>query len=121
MGEPAGSIPSRQTTSRFALFGIEPGGFLPVAALTHVCDRESEPQDEYYWLRTDPVTMWADLAQVFMTSHGFADLDPFERNEIENAIRAVLLEEGIDLHSDHPGALVHRAGRATGFRIYTPG
>ena len=87
---------------RFALFGIEPGGFLPVAALTHVCDRESKPQDEYYWLLTDPVTMWADMAQVFMTSHGFADLDPIERNEIENTIRAVLLEEGIDLHSDHP-------------------
>ena len=87
---------------RFALFGIEPGGFVPVAALTHVCDRKKEPQDEYFWLRADPVTMWADMAQVFMTSHGFADLDPFERNEIENTIRAVLLEEGIDLHSEHP-------------------
>jgi hypothetical protein len=87
---------------RFALFGIEPQGTLPVAALTHVSDRKEAPRDDYYWLRSDPVTMWADMAQVFMTSHGFADLDSYERNEIENCIRAVLLEEGIDFHSNHP-------------------
>jgi hypothetical protein len=46
--------------------------------------------------------MWADMAQVFMTSHGFVDLNPYERNEIENCIRSVLMEEGIDFHSDHP-------------------
>lgn len=87
---------------RFALFGIEPEGDLPVAALTHVSDRKRSLQDNYYWLRTDPVTMWADMAQVFMTSHGFADLDPYERNEIENCIRGVLVDEGVDFHSDHP-------------------
>jgi hypothetical protein len=87
---------------RFSLFGIEPDGDLPVAALTHVSDRKKTPRDNYYWLRSDPVTMWADMAQVFMTSHGFADLDPYERNEIEICIRSVLLEEGIDFHSDHP-------------------
>lgn len=87
---------------RFALFGLEPGGFLPIAALTHVCDHNRKPRDNYYWLRTDPVTMWANMAQVFMTSHGFADLNPFERNEIENTVRTVLIEEGVQLHSDHP-------------------
>jgi len=88
---------------RFALFGIEPDGILPVAALTHVSDRKKEAlQDNYYWLRGDPVTMWADMAKVFMTSHGFADLDPYERNEIEICIRTVLLDEGVDFHSDHP-------------------
>ena len=87
---------------RFALFGVEPEGIVPVAALTHVSDRKKELQNEFYWLRTDPVTMWADMAQVFMTCHGFADLDPYEQNEIENCIRTVLVEEGIDLHSDHP-------------------
>lgn len=87
---------------RFALFGIEPDGVLPVAALTHVSDRKTAPQDDYFWLRSDPVTLWADMAKVFMTSHGFADLDPLERNEIENCIRSVLMEEGIDLHADHP-------------------
>jgi hypothetical protein len=46
--------------------------------------------------------MWADMARVFMTQFGFADLDPFERNEIENCIRGVLREEGIDLYADHP-------------------
>jgi len=86
---------------RFDLFGIEPDGLLPVAALTHVSDRERNPGNDYYWLRTDPVTMWADMARVFMTSHGFADLDPYERNEIENCIRSVLLEEGFDMQSDH--------------------
>lgn len=87
---------------RFALFGIEPTDELPVAALTHVSDRKQARQGSYYWLRTDPVTMWADMAQVFMASHGFADLDPYERNEIENCIRSVLIEEGIDFHTDHP-------------------
>jgi hypothetical protein len=87
---------------RFALFGIESTGDLPVAALTHVSDRKKKLRSNYYWLRTDPVTMWADMAQVFMTGYGFADLDPYERNEIENCIRSVLLEEGIDFHSDHP-------------------
>lgn len=87
---------------RFSLFGIEPGGMLPVAALTHVSDRNSKVKNDYFWLRSDPVTMWADMAKVFMTSHGFADLDPYERDEIENCIRSVLLEEGIHLHADHP-------------------
>ncbi|MBT8047851.1 MAG: hypothetical protein HKN57_02455 [Xanthomonadales bacterium] len=87
---------------RFSLFGIETVGELPVAALTHVSDRSRARQKSYYWLRSDPVTLWADMAQVFMTSYGFADLDPYERNEIENCIRTVLMEEGIDFHSDHP-------------------
>lgn len=87
---------------RFTLFGIEPEGALPVAALTHINDRRARSGNEYYWLRADPVTMWADMARVFMTSHGFADLDPYERNEIELCVRDVLTEAGIDLHSDHP-------------------
>lgn len=87
---------------RFHLFGIEEVGELPVAALTHVSDRSKARQNSYFWLRSDPVTLWADMAQVFMTSYGFADLNPYERNEIENCIRSVLLEEGIDFHSDHP-------------------
>jgi hypothetical protein len=87
---------------RFALFGIEPGADLPVAALTHVNDRRASAANDYYWLRVDPVSMWADMARVFMTSYGFADLDAYERNEIEICIRDVLREEGIDLHAEHP-------------------
>ena len=87
---------------RFSLFGIQPKGHLPVAALTHVNDRNQRPRNDYYWLRADPVTMWADMARVIMTSHGFADLDPYERNEIEICVRDVLQHEGIDLHADHP-------------------
>lgn len=87
---------------RFALFGLEPTGDLPVAALTHVSDRRSRTVGDYYWLRADPVTVWADMARVFMTRHGFADLDPGDRDEIENCIRGVLQREGFDLHADHP-------------------
>jgi hypothetical protein len=87
---------------RFALFGIEPDGVLPVAALTHVSDRKNTLQNDYFWLRSDPVTLRVDMTQVFMTSHGFADLDPYERKEIENCVRSVMQEEGIDFHSDHP-------------------
>jgi hypothetical protein len=87
---------------RFKLFGIDSAGALPIAALTHVSDRRRRPDNSYYWLRADPVTMSADMARVFMTQFGFADLDPFERNEIEDCILGVLREEGIDLHADHP-------------------
>jgi hypothetical protein len=87
---------------RFRLFGIEPEGVLPVAALTQAGDRYVNPGQNQYWLRLDPVTVWADMARVVMTSFGFADLDEFERNEIENVVRAVLDEEGIVLHADHP-------------------
>lgn len=87
---------------RFALFGIDAAGELPVAALTHVSDRKAPLDGDYYWLRSDPVTMWADMAQVFMTSHGFADLDTHERNGIEDCIRGVLLDEGISVHGEHP-------------------
>ena len=87
---------------RFRLFGMETDGPLPVAALTHVNDRRAKPRGNYYWLRADPVTMWADMARVFMTQFGFADVDPYERNEIELCVRGVLQEEGIHLQSDHP-------------------
>mgnify|MGYP001038385277 CR=1 FL=1 len=87
---------------RFALFGILPDGPLPVAALTHVGDRAARPDGDFYWLRVDPVTVWADMARVFMTRYGFADLDPYERNEIENCVRGVLQEEGMELRGDHP-------------------
>ena len=87
---------------RFAFFGIDTSGMLPVAALTHLSDSNRRLKKNYYWLRTDPVTMWADMAKVFMTSYGFADLDPYERNEIENCVRGVLREEGIQLHAEHP-------------------
>jgi hypothetical protein len=101
-GSPA-QVPAESANHlRFALFGIEPEDRLPVAALTHVSDQKKTPLADHYWLRSDPVTLWADMAQVFMTSHGFADLNPYERNEIENCIRTVLMEEGIDLHSNHP-------------------
>ena len=87
---------------RFRMFGIEPEGELPVAALTQAGDRNSKPGQNQYWLRLDPVTIWADMARVVMTSFGFADLDEFERNEIENVVRSVLNEEGIVLHTEHP-------------------
>jgi hypothetical protein len=87
---------------RFALFGIAAEGPLPVAALTHVDDRSARPDGDFYWLRVDPVTVWADMARVFMTRYGFADLDPYERNEIENCVRSVLQEEGMVLRGDHP-------------------
>ena len=87
---------------RFILFGIEPGDTVPVAALTHANDRRARPREASYWLRVDPVTMWADMARVFMTHCGFADLDPYERNEVESCVREVLEAEGFKLHGEHP-------------------
>jgi hypothetical protein len=116
----AASLESRTANHlRFKLFGIMPEGQLPVAALTHVNDREARPRSDYYWLRADPVTLWADMARVFMTSHGFADFDPFERNEIEICIHDVLQEEGIDLHADHPERWCVALGRPIEFG-FTP-
>jgi hypothetical protein len=87
---------------RFMLFGLESNGPLPVAALTLAADGDPSSHRDSYWLRVDPVSLWADMARVFMTRFGFADLDPYERNEIENIVRAVLLEEGFRLQGDHP-------------------
>ncbi len=87
---------------RFKLFGIDPQGELPIASLTRAADLQEKPVQNQYWLRLDPVTLWADMARLVMTSHGFADLNEFERNEIENVVRSVLRDEGIVLHSDHP-------------------
>lgn len=86
---------------RFRLFGVEPDGELPIAALTRAADGNQKPAPHQYWLRTDPVSIWADMARLVMTGYGLADLDEFERNEIENTVRSVLLEEGVHLHADH--------------------
>ena len=104
---------------RFNLFNIKPEGQLPVAALTHVNDRRARPDNDYYWLRADPVTLWADMARVFMTSHGFADLDPYERNEIELCVQEVLREEGFELHADHPERWCIALGKPIDF-AFTP-
>lgn len=99
--------PERQDFSdpdevRFALFGVACGGSLPIGALTHIADHGRNPDDRFYWLRVDPVTLWADMARVIMTQCGFADLDEIERNDIEITVRQVLQEQGFDLHADHP-------------------
>lgn len=104
---------------RFSLFGIEPEGHLPVAALTHVNDRNARPGADCFWLRADPVTLWADMARVIMTGHGFADLDSRERNEIEVCVRDVLRAEGIDLHGDHAGRWCIALQQPLGF-AFTP-
>ncbi|MEE8496702.1 MAG: hypothetical protein V3S21_09520 [Xanthomonadales bacterium] len=87
---------------RFKLFGIEAEGELPIAALTRASDQRQKPGGHQYWLRLDPVTLVADMTRVVMTSHGFADLDEFERNEVANVVCSILREEGIVLASDHP-------------------
>jgi len=87
---------------RFALFGVECRGSLPIGALTHIADRGSTTAGQSYWLRVDPVTLWADMARVIMTQCGFADLDEVERNDIECTVRQVLQQQGFDLHADHP-------------------
>jgi hypothetical protein len=104
---------------RFSLFGIEPEHAVPVAALTHVDDRQAHPGNDYYWLRVDPVTMWADMARVFMTRYGFADLDPYERNEVEACVRDVLKAEGFHLHGEHPERWCIALGDSPGFE-FTP-
>ena len=100
---------------RFGLFGVETDGELPIAALTRASDNPQKTAAHQFWLRTDPVTMWADMARVVMTSHGFADLTEFERNEIENTVRSVLLEEGIHLHADHTERWCIALGEPLGF------
>ena len=43
----------------------------------------------------------------------------FERNEIENTVRSVLLEEGIHLHADHTERWCIALGEPLGFS-FTP-
>jgi hypothetical protein len=118
-GRPGDLITPSANHLRFALFGVTTENEIPVAALTHVNDSRKVPQEQKYWLRSDPVTLWADMARVFMTSAGFSDLDPFERDEVENCVRAVLQEEGIHLHSDHPERWCIALDRALDFE-FTP-
>jgi hypothetical protein len=87
---------------RFELFGVKPAETLPIGALTYVSDHGTVKPGNDYCLRADPVTLWADMARVIMTSYGFADLDETERDEIECTVRSVLLEEGMDFGSSHP-------------------
>jgi len=87
---------------RFSLFGMQTEGELPIAAVTRAADSGEKPDPRQYWLRADPITLWADMARVVITGHGFADLDKSETDEIENTVRSVLRDEGIQLHADHP-------------------
>ena len=87
---------------RFHLFGMTVDDPPPVAALTRLADSGEQPGRHEYWLRSDPITLWADMARVVIAGSGLADLDEYDRNEIENTVRSVLMEEGIQLHSDHP-------------------
>ena len=82
---------------RFRLFGQEPPGQLPVAALTHASMTGNMPEAGSYWLRADPVTMQADMVRVFMTACGFADCNPSERAMLSGVIRDALALEAIDL------------------------
>jgi len=87
---------------RCALFGVDAVEALPIGALTYVADHGKIAIGKDYCLRADPVTLWADMARVIMTSYGFADLDETERDEIEITVRSVLLEEGMDFGTSHP-------------------
>jgi 2,3-bisphosphoglycerate-independent phosphoglycerate mutase len=100
---------------RFELFGVKPVEELPIGALTYVADHGTLRTGNDYCLRADPVTLWADMARVIMTSYGFADLDKAERDEIECTIRAVLMEEGMDFGSSHPERWTIALERPLGF------
>lgn len=82
---------------RYRLFAADSSGHLSVAALTHIDDCGDLPEAGSYWLRADPVTMRADMTQVFTMSCGFADLDEAERGEINLIVKAALRHEGIDV------------------------
>ncbi len=64
---------------RFRLFGIEPQGVLPVAALTQAGDRNAKPGQNQYWLRLDPVTIWADIYNHYPVVVSLEDAQPFSR------------------------------------------
>lgn len=81
---------------RYRLFDVDHSGPLSVAALSHTDDCGTPPVDGSYWLRADPVTMRADMTQVFTVSCGFADLDEEERAEINRIVKAALQHEGIN-------------------------
>jgi len=100
-GKPANLRGLGADTLRFRLFGFGNDTPVPVAALTRVSDAGANTNHDGFWLRLDPVTLWADMARVIMARCGFADLDEQERNEIENTVRSVLFQEGIHLNSDH--------------------
>ena len=82
---------------RFSLFGLEPAGPLPVAALTEVSASGEIPAAGSYWLRADPVTMRADMTRVFVTGCGFPGFDSGERGDISAIVRDALDRAGIEI------------------------
>jgi hypothetical protein len=87
---------------RCRLFGLEPSGHLPVAALSRVSRSGFGTGSDAYWLRADPVTMRADMTRVFMTSCGFSGFDSAERTAISRIVQEALLREGLDLQGEQP-------------------
>ena len=84
---------------RFELFGAEPEGHLPVAALTHLVAHGASATEKGYWLRADPVSLRADMTRVFMTGCGFVDYDADERNAIGHVVTQALSGEGIEVQT----------------------
>ena len=88
---------------RFALFGLDGGPSLPVAALSRMAAGAGAANDQSYCLRLDPVSLHADMTRVIMTRSGFADFDEQERKEIGNVVRAALMHEGMELQEAYRG------------------
>jgi hypothetical protein len=88
---------------RCALFGLAQAPAQPFAALTWLGDAPGDPRDSRYWLRLDPVTLYADLTRVIMTRSGFAGFAPQERAEIAAVLRSVLEPQGLELHGGESG------------------
>lgn len=102
---------------RMSLFGMAPQLDIPVAALERLANGAVEAQDNTYWLKMDPVTMRADMAQVFLVGHGFADLDTDEQKAIERCVKDVLSEEAIEADFSQPGRWCVALNEPLGFQF----
>lgn len=104
------ALDSQLDPLRMKLFGLAADGEIPVAALGLLASGSIAASDHSYHLRLDPVTMQADISRVVMMRSGFGGFPGKYCSEVQEIVRQVLADEGLELQ---PGAGSH-AGEGAG-------
>ncbi|HET6565752.1 MAG TPA: hypothetical protein VFG52_10100 [Xanthomonadales bacterium] len=84
---------------RLKLFNRAIDGEIPVAALGLLASGSIPVSDHSYHLRLDPVTMQADISRVVMMRSGFGGFPGKYCSEVQEIVRQVLADEGLQLQA----------------------
>ncbi len=97
----------------FGLFGIEPepGGDLPVAAVTRLTDMDGASSD-HHWLRADPVHLKADRDRIVMFGNRDLNVTIAEAGQLRDEFNHLFGEDGLHLEAPTPHRWYLRLPRA---------